>query len=511
MSNLAVGLGYVEIGICEACAKPDHLFVSSVLGAGQFARCIPCVVGASIRASYDPPYETDHLYRLNAEVYPVLHSEDICQGCLRPEIAGDTRWQFSGPAVYLKDQLTQVRVHNNCSMYNCHNCSVLYATTAFRGFRGFDQLNCQESDYLNTDKFVTFENIEGNHYCDNCKENYMDLRGGEDQFTYCRNCEATVHVNNTMSYDHTTYCDTCYDDNVYSCDECSESYWDGDGHECEYDSDSDVIHNYSYKPSPQFFGTGRYHLGLELEVEARDESRREGASLVQELLGGRAYMKDDGSLSDGFEIVTHPHTLEEYQQKVDWTFLSRLRRRGYRSWDTSTCGIHVHVSRCAFGDEGDIWNRRLASSERSRLILRKQSHELRFMKLIYDNQRQVERIAGRSSSYATFHDKGELVAKIKYGNQNNGRYSAVNTENDSTIEVRVFRGSLRKERVLSAIEFVTASVEYTRNLKVTSKNHALSWLGLSSYVMSNIDQYPNLATIMSESFANETVPEQGEN
>lgn len=506
--SLSVGIGYVEVGICLKCNKPDHLFVASNLDPEQYPLCIPCVTGAAIRASYNPVYETDHLYKVDAVMYPVLHSEDICLGCLRPEIAGDTRWGFT--EAYLKDQMTEVRVHNNCSMYNCHDCSTLYAVTGSRGWRAFDQLNCRESDYVNGDQFVTFENIEGNHYCDDCKEKYMDTRGGEDQFTYCRNCEATVHTNNTMEYDNTTYCDTCYDENTYSCDECSEFYWDGDGHECS-ESGSDVIHSYSYKPSPQFFGSGRYHLGLELEVESRDESRREGAYLVQELLGGRAYMKDDGSLNDGFEIVTHPHTLQEYQQKVDWTFLSTLKRRGYRSWNTSTCGIHVHVSRCAFGDGGDPWNRRLTASERSRLILRKQSHELRFMKLIYDNQRQVERISGRSSSFATFHDKGELVGKVKYGNQNNGRYSAVNTENDSTIEVRVFRGSLRKERVLSAIEFVTASVEYTRNLKVTSKNHALSWLGLSSFVMSNVDQYPNLAIIMSESFTNESAPEQGEN
>jgi hypothetical protein len=85
------------------------------------------------------------------------------------------------------------------------------------------------------------------------------------------------------------------------------------------------------------------------------------------------------------------------------------------------------------------------------------------MKLIYDNQRQVERIAGRSGNhYATFGDKGKLVEKVKYGSQSNGRYSAINTENDATLEVRVFKGSLRKERVLSALEFVAASVEYTQ-------------------------------------------------
>jgi hypothetical protein len=146
------------------------------------------------------------------------------------------------------------------------------------------------------------------------------------------------------------------------------------------------------------------------------------------------------------------------------------------------------------------------------MILQKQAHELRFMKLIYDNQRQVERIAGRSNNqYATFMDKGSLVRKVKHGFQESGRYSAINTENDETIEVRVFKGSLRKERVLSALEFVHASVEYTRDIKVTSKNHALSWLKFTGYVAANAELYPNLVTIMSESFASDDNPNESDN
>jgi hypothetical protein len=229
--------------------------------------------------------------------------------------------------------------------------------------------------------------------------------------------------------------------------------------------------------------------------------------MVQDILGSRAYMKDDGSLSDGFEIVTHPHTLSDYQTEFNWDFIPKLKREGFRSWNTDTCGLHVHVSRTAFGEGNIMWN--TPNNQRDQLILRRQAHELRFMKLIYDNQRQVERIAGRSgNSYATFQDKGKLIPKLKYGNQSSGRYSAINTENDATLEVRVFKGSLRKERVLSALEFVTASVEYTRSLKVTANNQALSWLRFTAYVSDNMETYPNLALIMSESFASDATPNE---
>ena len=161
------------------------------------------------------------------------------------------------------------------------------------------------------------------------------------------------------------------------------------------------------------------------------------------------------------------------------------------------CGLHVHVSRTAF----DPYDNRTLS--RKETILRRQAHELRFMKLIYDNQRQVERIAGRSSSYSSFEDKGSLVPKVKNSYQSNGRYSAVNTENYLTLEVRVFRGSLKEMRVRSALEFVHASVEYTRGLKVTGKNNALTWSKFVAYVVTNEDKYPNLLGVINQTFNNE--------
>jgi hypothetical protein len=128
------------------------------------------------------------------------------------------------------------------------------------------------------------------------------------------------------------------------------------------------------------------------------------------------------------------------------------------------------------------------------------------MKLVYDNQRQAERLAGRSSGrWASFADKGQLVNKVKHGWQSNDRYSAINTENSETLEVRIFKGSLKKERVLSALEFVTACVEYTRDLKVTSNNKALSWAKFVGYVAENQNTYPHLFDKINESFSNDSV------
>ena len=227
-------------------------------------------------------------------------------------------------------------------------------------------------------------------------------------------------------------------------------------------------------------------MGMELEVESRGRyDVADGAEHVLDKLGSdRIYCKWDGSLANGFEIVTHPHSLDEWH-KLDWSFLDDLKGMGFRSWNTKTCGLHVHVSRTAF---------------RGSSTLTSEAHELRFLKFIYDNQRQSCRIAGRESAYAKWDDKGNLIAKVKQGANNAGHYSAVNTENTFTIEVRIFKGSLRKERVLSAIEFVHAVVEYTRSLRIVPKNKPLSWSRFVAWLLNESNNYPNLITIIDESF-----------
>jgi hypothetical protein len=490
--------GYMEVGRCFNCSNPRHLFAWSGSSlTSERVQCAECWVRVANHFDIEEPNLP------TAETFPILgEPHDNCDTCQQMFVDGDSRW--SRREAVLADQETSVIVHIGCIVNDdCEDCSHVYASTRYRNFSRSDS----EHYRIPTHLFAGgFSRINGSNYCEPCGEAYMDSYGGSSEFGYCNACESSVLSDDMRYYDGEHYCDSCYNDNVYDCSNCGDLRWSGDDHDC--DEDDALIHDHSYRPSPFFFGTGKYHFGFELEVESRGRGRYDGATIVQNAMGAHAYLKEDGSLNDGFEIVTHPHTLDKYQTEFDWSVLSRLQNEGYRSWNTSTCGLHVHVSRTAFGD-GNPWEYGANRAEVSRRILKRQSHELRFMKLIYDNQRQVERIAGRSSSrFASFSDKGNLVRKVKDGEQENGRYSAINTENDDTIEVRVFKGSLRKERVLSAVEFVHASVEYTRDVKITSSNHALSWIKFTGYVAANAGMYPNLVTIMSESFAGDTHPDE---
>ena len=492
---------YVEKGVCETCSRPSHLFVHSMFKNDQVIVCNDCMSRhldrryriTDLSVFNDPEAVRTFMYEQCSydpiTQFPELYDDERCQGCGHVFLDNPPTASYER-AISLDNLGNEVSVHAQCSKA-CEVCEHSYSSA---------RTSRWSINYRHVGAQRDFVNIQGEEMCDGCLTQWFEENGGRDAWIICEACSEYENRDHARWYYDDLYCTSCYDDNVYECDECGETYWNE--HDCSaYDRDdnySSYIHSYSYRPQTHFFGQAKYHMGFELEVEARNTSRNEGAELAYTQIGERGYLKEDGSLSDGFEIVTHPHTLNMYQTSFPWEMLDKIKRQGMRSWNTRTCGLHVHVSREAFH----------VMRGYSLDIVKTQGHELRFMKLIYDNQRMVERIAGRSNNnYANFSDKNRLIAKVKHGTQNNGRYSAINTENDATLEVRVFKGSLRKERVLSALEFVHSSVEYTRNLKVSGSNNALSWLQYTRYVAENQQQYPNLALIMNESFLRDSAPE----
>jgi hypothetical protein len=339
---------------------------------------------------------------------------------------------------------------------------------------------CPECDTfgISRDFIKTVDGVKMCHYCVDAKEVW-----------HCEGCSYLTEYEENVYYSDLRdgyYCGSCYT-STFDCSNCGRDRRENDDHDCDYDSESSsVINHYSYKPRPKFFGDSHIHMGFELEVDHNDdnesndeyENRDDAAEKVADILGDHAYLKEDGSLNTGFEIVTHPHSLDEYH-KLDWSFLKTIRNYGMRSWDTTTCGLHVHIGIKAFVNK---------------------SHEARFTKFIYDNEAQVTKLAGRASDFASFNHKGKAVEKIMNKGRGWERYAAVNVNNPHTLEVRVFRGSLRKERVLSAIEFVHAVAEFTRSMELSARKRPFAWSRFVAYVTSNAELYSNLFIIMNELF-----------
>ena len=506
------GVGFVEVGMCPRCSTPGHLFTHTLMKEAGWAN------GSYVALCYDclPPSISEKLNGHDYSAWRIMltdiksalydyrtivvdESEPRCHVCLRPEF---DNYKFRLVEAWYQEEVP-VMAHTVCASNLCDHeeCEGRpYVSRWNNASEFYDRIGTSQQFPVNI--YRLDDNGDRFEYCENHFEQLVDLRGGRSEWYECARC-SWIHffTNGGVRLYDDYYCDDCADDVIVSCDYCDNRYHIDEGHDCDNeDSYSGPIYPYDYRPAPCFFGRDsdpeRYHLGFELEIESKKDIHPSScAETLQGILNERAYYKSDGSLSFGVEIVTHPHTLEEYRTRFPWNFTEQAKQLGFRSWDTSTCGFHVHVSRYAFGtgiELGESHNAYL-----NRTIIVRQRHELRFIKLIYDNQRQIERLSGRSNSrWATFNDKGRLWSKVRDRQQVDGHYSAVNTENRETIEVRVFRGTLNSNRLMAYLEFVASAVEYTRNLRVTPANKALSWMKFTAYVATNMEKYPYLFELM---------------
>lgn len=320
------------------------------------------------------------------------------------------------------------------------------------------------------------------------------------------------------------------EDYDYFCDSCDQGLYDGEAHHaddhtycdgCYESEDRSPIRNYGHKPHPNFMlddgsrslyqvahpsgQNGRLILamGIEQEVEFVNHrlsgSLEDNASKVLDDIntnGEIVYLKEDGSISYGFEIVSHPGTLGFFMNHFNWNGIESLSKRGFESWNQRSCGLHIHMSRRAFKDD---------------------KHLFKFLVFIYKNPNQLIQFAGRNSSYAKFDVDTFLNGLDSWGERlsvrgssfmkmaknetiNNERYCAVNLRNIETVELRFFRPSLRANTVKAALQFCDAAFNYTEsvNTKEVMSEKALSFEKFHQWVKEQKDKYQILDNRIAE-------------
>lgn len=280
----------------------------------------------------------------------------------------------------------------------------------------------------------------------------------------CSRCGARVWNSNCCEGDDLILCESCYDHYYTTCDDCGRIipnedvyYTDEDDEERSLcwncyeraQREDREIHDYYYKPTPIFFGNGPRYFGVELEIDGGGEI----SGNARDILGvansdGKAhlYCKHDGSLEDGFELVSHPMSVEYHLNQMPWPeILQEARRLGYCSHQGGTCGLHIHVSRDAFGRTPEKQDAAIA-----RVLYFVEKHWEEILKFSRRTPRQLERWASR---YGYKEKPREILEHAKLG-YHGGRYTCVNLENSATIEFRMFRGTLKLNTFLATLQFV---------------------------------------------------------
>ncbi len=176
------------------------------------------------------------------------------------------------------------------------------------------------------------------------------------------------------------------------------------------------------------------YLGCELEYETNNRAKAQIG--VGKLLHGHALMKSDGSIRNGFEIVTCPATLDIHLQ----VFKSFFDNLPPDLKIEKNVGMHVHISRKPL----------------SHLTVGKITEFLNRQ----DNKDFIHNIAGRiDNTYAKM--SSDRTVTFPWRNRNGGdRYNALNLNNQNTIEVRLFATPMDYKTFAMRMQFVQALVDY---------------------------------------------------
>lgn len=257
-------------------------------------------------------------------------------------------------------------------------------------------------------------------------------------------------------------CTICHANRYISCMECERvvnltHQNDGTCISCQ-ENRNKIIHDYLYKPTLRFnkmaWENTRY-LGVELEVEHKIILKENFAKLIKEYLkinrlDKLVYFKNDGSLSNGIEIVFHPFTLKSFHKNFPMKeFLDKIIMLG-GDISSGKCGMHVHVSKEKLTNE--------------QLIKGKW--------FFYKCAEFLKRYSGRKSfAYCYFEENPNSDPYA----QKYGRHTAFNVAGSTnTVELRLFNSTLEYKKFLSNLQFADVFVDYIQH------GCGISFLKLSS-------------------------------
>ena len=330
-----------------------------------------------------------------------------------------------------------------------------------------------------------------------------------------------------------TACENCHYDNVVHCEdggyedwrdnlyyhERDDLYYSYEEEEDDYDSDDNEnepnqLMSYStnvldiLEPDHSIASSthGDFLMGIELEMCTRDMSVNSAVQDVRARLGEEyCIVKSDGSLPEnGMEIVSAPRGLAEHVKRFTaWDIDS-----DYRAWNTGKCGMHIHVHSKAFTGLTLGKFLMLVNSDENALFIK----QIAGRHPLYDSQARDY----CASEQQEILDNPMHAIKGKYSS----RYRMVNCENltrserdrlgltcdigksFNTIELRIFRASLKKTRLLAQIEFTHALVMFCRvaswrdlnqtEFKEWHENRELKQPSFIKWLKNTNNQYPNL-------------------
>jgi hypothetical protein len=411
-----------------------------------------------------------------------------------------------------------------------HKCEECINENYFRSDYSDEYFYCDERCTVNTNNGAeSWSQYEVDRYawaCDDCEEYFSgDCHRNdtdtdavichgcyENNWSTCGHCDTVTRSDNEDG-DGDAICGNCISNFTYcenheewhrNDDDCWEDEDDDGEHYClapnscfRSGSSSPVIRSYTARVEDnKAWGTpmfrGRYlrrklpalYMGIELEVEARNYEPRQGLAKMILEATDEVFCCEDGSLTHGFEIKTPPNNLEETKAIFE-AILASDAPAGLRSHNGGNCGLHINLSRNGLSQLQQAKIMFFFNSSKNALFLKqicrrfsvdsndgnhtnyaracgdpKLSHIVKAWRRDTDADERRPHTA-----YCNHRKRGKVWSKS--GNVFDYRYAAVNFT-DKKVEIRLPRGTLKRNTLMANLELAAALVEFTR----TGENYA---------------------------------------
>lgn len=230
----------------------------------------------------------------------------------------------------------------------------------------------------------------------------------------------------------------------------------------------------------------KYRIGVELEVEA---TNRRNLERIQDFKSNWFFMERDSSLNDyGVEFVTIPLLPKDARNPEFWGSLCATLGPIAKSWDSSHCGLHIHIGREILGTTPD------ERSETLGKLLYLYHHHLKETTLnskIFGRERGYHDIECKSGLARAVDILGPKVLKKETMRKEidkelkeksfTERYFDINILNSATIEFRRGKGSLRPVRIAAVVAYCELLCNYAKK----SKWDKISYQNFESYLRKN--------------------------
>lgn len=307
----------------------------------------------------------------------------------------------------------------------------------------------------------------------------------------CVNCEETFRTNERFRTRRGYVCGGCHSMVVEQDEECDE-----DEESVSDDLNDEGLHMHDFKPRFKFYSIAGVasrpvanvtYVGVEHEIEAKNGMNK--STLIKLIKQSKfwdeskAYLKHDGSLNYGLELVMHPTDIKSFDFGKYRQLLAALLERGARSYEPGSCGLHVHIGRSSLG--GD--------------------HETKLCRMMYRFKDYLHRVSKRGDRlrYCNF------LNTPSTDSWREDRYKALNLLNSKTVEFRFFRGTLNGDSAVNSIKFCEelahwtckqslshlcqrrANSELWKEFLVTLSPHLRAWVGSRCAVSRNLLEEDN--------------------